>query len=154
MRQHRPLGQGKTCPRWYFLRAESDKRDTWDRPSDDSDDTCATMLTTLCVSTTDVHIAKRTQTHKERPSKSPKQDCKHDKETNMPKDDHWSNKKKGWKDSIRVHGMSSSVWNHQQKNQGRLSNLNASQNFGGCCSSYNTSWHIGWIPASLFWFIF
>lgn len=62
---------------------------------DDRDDTCVTMLATLCVSMTNVYIVKKTQKHKDKPSNSPDQDHKHDKVINMPKDDRWSNKKKG-----------------------------------------------------------
>lgn len=36
--------------------AESDKYDTWDRPLDVRDDTCVTVLTTLCMSMTGVHM--------------------------------------------------------------------------------------------------
>jgi len=71
------------------------------------------MFTTLCVNTTDVHRAKTTHTHKDKPSILPKQTRKHDMAINMPKDDWWSIKKKGCKDSMRAHGMSLSVCNHQ-----------------------------------------
>jgi len=46
------------------------------------------VITTLFVSTIDVHIEKKNQIHKAKPSKSPEQDQKHDKAINMPKDDH------------------------------------------------------------------
>jgi len=55
----------------------------------------------------------------------------------MPKDDWWSIKQRGCENSTRAHGMSSSVCDHQVKNQGRLRNLDVDQNFGGCCSRYN-----------------
>jgi len=61
MRQHRPLGnQLETCPRWYCLKAKSDKRETRDRPSDDHDDTCAIVLTNFCVSAMGVHMVNST----------------------------------------------------------------------------------------------
>jgi len=40
---------------------------------------------------------KKTHTHKEKPSKMAKQNCKHDIAINMPKDDWWSIKQKGIK---------------------------------------------------------
>lgn len=55
------------------------------------------MLSTLCVSTTNVHKAKTTHAHKDKPSKFPEQVHKHDIAINMPKDDRWSIKKKGVK---------------------------------------------------------
>jgi len=51
---------------WDYLEY---KCDTWDRPLDERDDTCSTVLTTLCESATGVHIAKTSQTHKDKPSK-------------------------------------------------------------------------------------
>lgn len=146
MRQHRSPGQqDKTCPQWDCLGVESDKREICDRPLDDRDDTCATLLTTLCVSMTGVHIAKTTQKNKEKPSKSPEKYCKNGKAINMPKDDSWLDKKKGWKEFIRSCGVSSSVVDHRRKNKGRLQSLDSSQNFGGCCRRYHTWRHIGWI---------
>ena len=65
---------------------ESYKCETWDRPWDDYDNTCTTTLTTLCVSAVSVHIDNTTQTHKEKPQKSPEQYQKHGKEINIPKD--------------------------------------------------------------------
>jgi len=55
----------------------------------------------------------------------------------MTKDDSYPNKRKGRKDSKRSHEMSSSAWNNKGKDQGRLWNLSARQNFGGCCRCYN-----------------
>jgi len=46
---------------------------------------------------TNVHRAKTTQAHKDKPSKFPKQDRKHGIAINTPKDDQWSVKKKGVK---------------------------------------------------------
>jgi len=51
-------------------------------------------LTTLCVSTTSVHIARTTQTHKEKPSKLQEKDCKHGKEINFLKGNNWLSKQK------------------------------------------------------------
>ena len=65
--------------------SEIDKCDTLNRPSDDCDDTCTTMLMTLCVSVMSVHIAKTSQTCKDKPSKSPEPDSKHGITINMPK---------------------------------------------------------------------
>jgi len=62
---------------------------------------------------TDVHRQETTHTHKDKPSKLPEQTRKHDIAINMPKDDRWSIKQKGCKDSTRVHGMSWSICNHQ-----------------------------------------
>lgn len=65
MRQRTPLEQqDKTCPQWDSLRVKRDKCGTWDRPLDDGDDTCTRLFTTLCVSMTDVYIAKKTQKNK------------------------------------------------------------------------------------------
>ena len=44
-----------------------------------------TTLTTLCVRTTNVHIAKTTQTHKDKTLNSQEQDHKHENEINTPK---------------------------------------------------------------------
>lgn len=85
IRQNRPpWTQDKICLRWNHLGVESDKRDTYDRTLDDHDDTCTTILATLCVSVMGVH----TQTHKDKPSNSPELDHKYDKAINMPKDKH------------------------------------------------------------------
>lgn len=119
-------------------RDESDKCDTWGRPLDDRDDTCATILITLCVSVMWVYIAEKSQTHKDKPLKSLEQDCKHDKAINMPKYNGWLSKKMGEKYADKAQGMGSSVYNHQSKNQGGLQSLSASQNFGGCFDHYNT----------------
>ena len=86
-------------------RAGSDKCDTWDRPLDDRDDTCVTVLASLCVSVIDVHTAKTTQTHKDKPSKSLEQDRNHGKEINMPKDNSWLSKQKGGRHVEETHGM-------------------------------------------------
>lgn len=86
MRQHiLPCQKEKTCPQWGYLKAEKNKHNTWDRASDDRDDTCMIVLTNLCVDTKDVYIVKTTQTHKYKPSYSIEQDRKHDKAINMPK---------------------------------------------------------------------
>jgi len=62
------------------------------------------MVTTLCVSMTGVHIEKKTQAHKEKPSNSIKRDLKNDKAINMSKDDRSSNKQKGEKTSQELIG--------------------------------------------------
>lgn len=46
---------------------ESDMCDTWDRTSNDCDDTFMIVHMTLCVSAMGVHIAKTIQTHNEKP---------------------------------------------------------------------------------------
>jgi len=43
------------------------------------------------------HIDKTTRTQKDKPSKWPEKDHKHDKEINMPKEGSWLRKKKGEK---------------------------------------------------------
>ena len=49
------------------------------------------------MSTVDIHIEKATHAHKDQPSKSLEQYCRHDKAINVPKDDHCLDKKKGVK---------------------------------------------------------
>lgn len=88
--------------------------------SNDHDETCVKMFTTLCVSVTNVERVKKTHTHKEKPSKLLEQTHKHETSIKMPKDNWWSIKQKGCEDSTRAHGMSSRICNHQWENQGRL----------------------------------
>jgi len=57
------------------------------------------------VSATDVHRAKKTHANKYKPSKSLEQDCKHDKEINMLKEDDWSNKRQGERHIEKTHQM-------------------------------------------------
>lgn len=111
------------------IKVTSNKCDTWDRSSDDRDDTCTTMVETLCVSTNDVHREKTTHAHKDKPSKSLEQTHKHDIEINMPKGDGWSiKKKKGvktWQELMEWALVFATI---KGKNQGRLQNLDAGQN--------------------------
>lgn len=50
----------------------------------DRDNTCATMSTTLCVSTMGVYIVRTTHAQKYKPSISPKQGRRHDITIKMP----------------------------------------------------------------------
>lgn len=89
-----------------------DKCNTWDRPSDNRDDTCAIVFTTLCVSMTCVHIAKTTQTHKYIPSKSLEQGYKHDTTINMPKTTVGSTSEKEARHVEETHGITSRACKH------------------------------------------
>jgi len=51
----------------------------------DHDNTCVVMHATLCVGATNVDKAKKTNAHKEIPSRLTKQTRKHDIAINMPK---------------------------------------------------------------------
>ena len=61
----------------------------------------------------DVYITSTTQTHKDKPPKSLEHDRKNDKEINILREDSWSNKQKGWKDSEGGHKMRLSVCIHK-----------------------------------------
>lgn len=89
----------------------------------------------------DIHREKITHAHKDKPSKLPEQDLKHDITINMPKYDQWLINKKGCKGSTRPHGMSPSVCNHQGKKPRQAQKFDAEQNFGESCSHYNTHRH-------------
>lgn len=49
------------------LKVKFENCDTWDRCSNDHDDTCMKMFTNFCVGATDVHRAKTTHAHKDKP---------------------------------------------------------------------------------------
>jgi len=71
-----------------------------------------TVLTTLCVSVTGVHIAKTTQTHKDKNSKSLESYHKHDIEINIPKTIVGSASKKEARHIEETHGMNFSGYKH------------------------------------------
>lgn len=54
------------------------------------------------------HTKKNLRNHQKRTTSMIRQ-------SNMPKDDNWSSKHKGWKDFEGAHGMSLSVWKHKGK---------------------------------------
>jgi len=77
--------QDNICSMWLIVGLSNDERnkcDTLGRPSDDHEDTCATVLTTSCVSAIDVYRENIAQTQ---PSTSPEWGGKHDIEINMSK---------------------------------------------------------------------
>ena len=71
-----------------------------------------TVLATLCVSVTGVHIAKTTQTHKYIPSKSLDQSYKHETTINMPKMTVGSTSEKEARHIEETHGITFSAFKH------------------------------------------
>lgn len=70
-RNHKPSKQQeKHYPLSDFLTTRNNKCDTWDRLYHNRDDTCVEILKTLCMSVTDVYMAKTNCIHKYKPSKS------------------------------------------------------------------------------------
>lgn len=87
---------------------ERDKCDASDRPSDDHDNTCTIVLTTLCVSAIDVCIANTTQTQTFNITRARLQAWHRNQHV---EDNSWSEKRKGrktcrgntWNDFLSLH---------------------------------------------------
>lgn len=115
----------------WLIDGVSDKRDTCDRSSNDHDDACVTVHTTLCVSATDVYIKDTTCTHTGKTCTWPKHDSKCNIVTNMPKYVRWTIKRWRCKDSTWAHRKTSIACKHQIKTQGRLWNWMHAKIFEG-----------------------
>ena len=141
----------KIYAQWLTNNA-SDKHDAYDGSLNDCNDTCAIGRTTLCVSVGYLHSEHNMCTRSEDLVHNQKMVASEALRPTFQKLSVEWLRKVGAK--AHMNPRHELEWLQiSSKNLREALKLDACQNFGGCCSRYNTWWHTCRITTSLFWFI-